>query len=404
MAQQNQSSIKSLDISEDKKEYIMGKISPMLEDLVTDLLTNMPDDPVNHCATWFANKCGSAGGEVNALQTQNDALRHSILAMAQDAAPATCSADDESEEEESDDDEEMEARLEAELAAKANNPQHKCNRTSVSAEAYGQFNQKQAFTPPVHAKTDEQMERLEKLLASCWFFNALGKDEMKTVLLALQEVTLNAGDQPITKGDYGDFMFVIETGTLECHIQVDDAKKVLKRVVSGEIFGELALLYNTKRAANVSAETDCKTWKLDRDTFTNVVVDCHRSHREKNMAAIKQIGILNTLDEYQCGQVCDALKSKTFKTGETIITQGEVGNHCFFVIEGCLHAEKNGENVKQYGAGQQDQHFGELALLNNAPRAASVICDTDVTVMELSKDAFRRLLGDLVELLRQTAY
>ena len=329
----------------------MGKISPMLEDLVTDLLTNMPDDPVNHCATWFANKCGSAGGEVNALQTQNDALRHSILAMAQDAAPATCSADDESEEEESDDDEEMEARLEAELAAKANNPQHKCNRTSVSAEAYGQFNQKQAFTPPVHAKTDEQMERLEKLLASCWFFNALGKDEMKTVLLALQEVTLNAGDQPITKGDYGDFMFVIETGTLECHIQVDDAKKVLKRVVSGEIFGELALLYNTKRAANVSAETDCKTWKLDRDTFTNVVVDCwrkiswrkfmkiaskfiifikilnlvqklifssaslarnfnfkffvlgHRSHREKNMAAIKQIGILNTLDEYQCGQV-----------------------------------------------------------------------------------------------------
>ena len=40
---------------------------------------------------------------------------------------------------------------------------------------------------------------------------------------------------------------------------------------SGEVFGELALLYNAPRAANIFAEEDSILFALDRDTFNNIV-------------------------------------------------------------------------------------------------------------------------------------
>ena len=43
----------------------------------------------------------------------------------------------------------------------------------------------------------------------------------------------------------------------------------------GEAFGELALLYNTKRAASVECVSDSATlWKLDRETFNAIVSSC----------------------------------------------------------------------------------------------------------------------------------
>ena len=48
--------------------------------------------------------------------------------------------------------------------------------------------------------------------------------------------------------------------------------------------------------------------------------------------------------------------------------------------------------------------FGELALLNDAPRAASVVASTEVKVATLGKNAFQRLLGPVEGILRRTRY
>lgn len=52
--------------------------------------------------------------------------------------------------------------------------------------------------------------------------------------------------------------------------------------------------------------------------------------------------------------------------------------------------------VKEYKEGD---YFGELALLNNKPRAASIIAKTDLKLVHLDKNAFKRLLGPLENLL-----
>lgn len=65
----------------------------------------------------------------------------------------------------------------------------------------------------------------------------------------------------------------MESGTLSCHKIIDGASKFLKEYGSGDVFGELALLYNAPRAATIKAESDGLLWVLDRNTFNHIVKD-----------------------------------------------------------------------------------------------------------------------------------
>ena len=73
--------------------------------------------------------------------------------------------------------------------------------------------------------------------------------------------------------------------------------------------------------------------------------------------------------------VVDAMEEKQFKAGENIITQGDDGDVLYVVDQGQLDCYKQfNENeeprhLKVYGPGES---FGELALLYNAPRAATI--------------------------------
>merc|ERR1711972_1136868 len=74
------------------------------------------------------------------------------------------------------------------------------------------------------------------------------------------------------QGENGDFLFVIESGDFDCIIKTPDGEeKVVKTCGGGDVFGELALLHNCPRAASVEAKGDSVCWRLDRDTFNNIV-------------------------------------------------------------------------------------------------------------------------------------
>jgi cAMP-dependent protein kinase regulator len=70
-------------------------------------------------------------------------------------------------------------------------------------------------------------------------------------------------------------MYVVESGILSCSKTSKGKAEstFLKEYHIGESFGELSLLYNTPRAATITAKTDAIVWRLDRDTFNNIVKD-----------------------------------------------------------------------------------------------------------------------------------
>lgn len=175
-------------------------------------------------------------------------------------------------------------------------------------------------------------------------------------------------------------------------------------ITQGGTFGELALMYGAPRNATVvSAEPDCTLWALDRVTFRRILMDYTFARRRMYEKFLAEVPLLAPLTEYQRSKIADALESVRFAAGATVIREGDAGEAFYLLEQGEAEAYKSGldKPVRRY---QKGDYFGELALLNDQPRAASVVCKTKVKVATLGKDGFQRLLGPVEGIMRKAEY
>jgi len=398
--------VDGLPFAEDKKKYILETLDPVLEEMVSDVLTETPNPPTDFMIAWLRKRSGASALNASvSLQSKNTQLLNElkqIKSAVEEAGIAiktgSSEAKPEEEEEEEEDDDDCD-----EIPESFMKPQSQMGkaRASVSAEAYGQWNQKKAFTPPSYPKTEDQKDRLTKTLQKSFMFSAVDPKDMETIIMAMSEVPLKAGEKVINEGDDGDFLFVIETGSLECIKNINGEDKVVKTCDAGDVFGELALLYNCPRAASVVAKGDCVCWKLDRESFNHIVKDAAAKRREKYDAFLKKVALIASLGAYERSQIADALVPETYQKGDTIVKQDEPGDKFYILEEGALYAMKGTDRVMEYKSGD---YFGELALLKNQPRAASVLVDSDTAkVLTMSRLAFSKMLGPLTDLLARQA-
>lgn len=140
-------------------------------------------------------------------------------------------------------------------------------------------------------------------------FSALDEKELHIVVDAIEEVSGGAEVPVIVEGDAGDCMYVLESGTLDCTkvFAGNTEPTFLKTYQPGEGFGELALLYNAPRAATITSKSDFVCWKLDRDTFNNIVKDAAAKKRDKYDAFLANVEILKNMDPYERSQLGDAI-------------------------------------------------------------------------------------------------
>jgi cAMP-dependent protein kinase regulator len=272
----------------------------------------------------------------------------------------------------------------------------------VSAEAYGDWNQKKKFVAPFIPKNDAQKARLTKCLRKSFLFSALEESDLCIIIGAMKEVNLEANVRVIHQGDSGDFLFVVESGGLKCIVKsAGGDEKIVKTCSSGDVFGELALLYNCPRAASVEATEACNLWQLDRDTFNAIVKDAAEKKRARYDVFLSKVPLLSSMDAYERSQLADALRSETFPDAEPIVTQGEDGNKFYIVEDGEAIVLKDGVEVMQYCVGS---YFGELALIKRQPRACTVNAKGVCKVLSLDSASFRRHLNIPELMKRCTAY
>lgn len=400
-------------MAQEHQEYIQTKVNPTLENLVTQVLLERPDNPVPFMIQWLANQTKTSAmldsGEAEQLKNEIRTLQQEVGELESKLGPSGAAAsdapgqggarDDDDEEEEDDDDDvdDMPPPPAAYLQGK--------QRASVSAEAYGAWNQVKSFTPPVHAKTADQKTRLTDVLTSCFLFSSLEKAELDIIINAMVETGLEADKRIIQEGEDGDVMYVIEKGIIECLKVLGGEEKVVKRCGPGDFFGELALLYNCPRAASVEAREASVLWQLDRETFNHIVRDASMKKRETYEDFLKSVPLFETLGSYERGAVADSLKKETVAAGSSVISQGEVGNKFYIVSEGSLTAKKKGADSmsKDVFSYKRGDYFGELALLNSEVRAATVVANTDCELLWLDAKTFKSLLGPVEEIMKRKA-
>ena len=283
-------------------------------------------------------------------------------------------------------------------------------RTSVSAESINPAEaDNENWQPPVFPKSDEQKFRLRQAITPNFLFSNLEEPQLNQLLNALQEKPIPAkGIKVINQGESGDYFYVVEMGSFDVHINKSGhlqtgAEGMGDRVASigaGGSFGELALMYNTPRAATVVSTEPSTIWSLDRVTFRRILMTSAYERRQLYESFLAEVDLLKGLTAYERSKIADALHTEKYRPGQIIIREGDPGENFFFLEHGEAEVFKAGSDrsVNHYKKGD---YFGELALLDNKPRAASVVASSDVKVATLSKEGFQRLMGPVEELLRR---
>jgi len=236
-------------------------------------------------------------------------------------------------------------------------------------------------------------------------FSHIDAEDLSQLYDAMLTKSFNKGDIIIQQGDKGDYFYVVDSGVCDISIKIGDKDPfVVKVVQDGDYFGELALMYGTPRAATVKATSDVvKLYAIDRMTYRKIVMGQSQAKRELYENFLKKVPLLSCMTSYERLTVADALQTKTFLANSVIIKEGDKGDDFFILVDGECEVYKiiNGEEKNLGFVLKPGAYFGELALLFDQPRAATIIAKKNAKTVYLDRKSFKMLLGPVEEILKR---
>ena len=120
---------------------------------------------------------------------------------------------------------------------------------------------------------------------------------------------------------------------------------------------------------------------------------------------VPELPLFSELESDELGELLAAFSLRDLAGGEVLVTEGQEGIEAYVVANGVLHVERAGEGVEPtlLAALGPGAIFGEMALVSDAPRAASVVADEVATVLVVGRDDLERLTKVTPEIGQQLA-
>ena len=101
---------------------------------------------------------------------------------------------------------------------------------------------------------------------------------------------------------------------------------------------------------------------------------------------LKRVPLLSGLDDRQLERLARSMKERTFPAGSTVTSEGATGTGFFVIAEGTASVTVGGEERARLGPGD---YFGEIALIDQDVRSASILAETDLRCYGLTPWEFR---------------
>ena len=206
---------------------------------------------------------------------------------------------------------------------------------------------------------------------------------------------VEAGEVVVRRGERADAFFVVRSGTLHVVDELPEGDQaVLRRLGAGEAFGEVALLQGGRRTATVVAATATELYVLDEGSFDRLVAP-HLvvPELETTSGSVQDVWSLAPFRHLSAGEARSLAESGRWEShppGTDVVREGESGDTFYVVGSGRLDVVVGTQRVREVGAGE---HFGEIALLLDVPRTATVTARTPVRLFALDRSAFERVVA-----------
>src|SRR5215471_11387690 len=106
-------------------------------------------------------------------------------------------------------------------------------------------------------------------------------------------------------------------------------------------------------------------------------------------AVLEQVPLFESLSRRHLRRVTSLARARRFQGGVPIVVAGRPGDAFYVILDGRASVGVPGRRARRLGPGD---YFGEMALLDDAPRSATVTADDELLVLEIGRAGFGRLL------------
>ncbi|KAJ1450461.1 kinase-like domain-containing protein [Pelagophyceae sp. CCMP2097] len=232
--------------------------------------------------------------------------------------------------------------------------------------------------------------------------STLSHDALSRIADALQKRAFSAGDRILTEGDVGDAFYIVESGAVKCtHQNVESAEQLLLELKRGDYFGEMALLLDEPRHADVSAVTQVVCYAIDRQHFVRLFGDLRKLlAQQMRVRILRSVTLLCGLGDEILDSLAVAMRIQVFGAGEHVVRQGEAGSRFYIINDGTASVTKDlvdAEGLKvgetAIGSLQPQGFFGERSLMNDEARAANVVAVEALECLVLDRKTFKTYLA-----------
>ncbi len=119
---------------------------------------------------------------------------------------------------------------------------------------------------------------------------------------------------------------------------------------------------------------------------------------EQEVEILRRIPLFANIESAKLKLMCFASERITYKSGQSLWEQGDIGDAAFIIIEGTADVIVNREAPMVVAQVGKDDIVGEIAILVDIPRTATVTPTSELTALKITKDLFFRMITDFPEM------
>lgn len=195
-----------------------------------------------------------------------------------------------------------------------------------------------------------------------------------------------------------------------------DDKVVVADLKNGHYFGETAMFVNINRTSTIVTKSKCLFVTVEKVTFENFCAVCPIKDKMTSVMKERMVAKLSSLGiPFLVGIPYETLRSTTnlaevheIKDGEVIFKEGEQGDRFYIIVHGQVKVESLPQNCEQNNKDTKDEapdvktvfgilnsgnFFGEMSLVSDSPRSATVTAIGKTVLLSIGKESFQQIFS-----------
>lgn len=227
-------------------------------------------------------------------------------------------------------------------------------------------------------------------------FRELSILQLRELMLDSEVAAFGAGEVIFRRNEPGSSLFCIAQGSVLVEVDANDPTRTVP-IGSGSIFGEVGLISGRRRGATVRAGDPAIVVEIPRMAALKLMATAPAAARAVTRISIERqmLQIFGSgLTSADVAELVESAELRNVRAGEVVLAEGDDGKDIYIIRRGSMIVEKTigGKPVflSYLPAGA---YVGEMALIEDAPRSATVKAAIRSEVIRLPGDAFARLLA-----------